>query len=176
MPTHGGEDFAGEGWGGLKAWNDDVGVMMRWLAFYILLQKEFSESLGGTHMTFLLCFALRFLLYSFPFCTDITFDFLHIFLWKMKQAKEKFWQAWKSFSRKNFLALSENLGASWELLHQTFALDEKIGGFGKSLRQTFALDKILGGCGKLVRQTFAPHQNLDGSEKLLRWIFALYKN
>ena len=39
----GGGDFAGEGRGGLKAWNDDVGMMMRWLTFYILLHFKPEE-------------------------------------------------------------------------------------------------------------------------------------
>ncbi len=76
----------------------------------------------------------------------------------MKQTEEKFWQAWKTFDKnkkKIFLALSENLGASWESLRQTFAFEGKIGGLENYLRQTFALEEKIGGveiiCAKPLR-------------------------
>ncbi len=112
----GGGNFAGGRWGGLKAWNDeDVRMMMKWLAFYILFTKGiFRELKKSTQRNFCFCFALRFLLLLLCFCTDIAFDFLHSFLWgwdKLREEKKreisvslKLW--WKT------LALCKNLGAS----------------------------------------------------------------
>jgi hypothetical protein len=108
-------EFCWEGRGESKAWNDDVGVMMKWSAFYILFTKEFSESLRGTHITSCLCFALRSLLYSF-----LSVGILHLTscmscFGNVEQTEGMFWQAW----RKN-----ENLAASLNYLRQTFASEE----------------------------------------------------
>ena len=61
MPTHGGGgDFCREGRGGLKAWNDDdVGLMMKWSAFYILSTKEFLRARGEHILLFALLLFLE---------------------------------------------------------------------------------------------------------------------
>jgi hypothetical protein len=125
----------------IKWWCGDDDEMISFLhSFYKGIFRELERN---TH-DFLICFALRFLPYSFHFCTDVTLDFLHAFLWTMKQTEEKFWQAWKTFDRKlfgafwkprrflrivaaNFCVWRKNR-RSWKCLRQTFALDEKIGG------------------------------------------------
>jgi hypothetical protein len=112
-------------------------MMMRWLTFYILFTKGIFRELERNTYDFLLCFALRFLLYSFPFCTDIAFDFLH---WKMEQTEKKFWQAWKNFGQEIF-------GAFWKpgrllrILAPNLCIWRKIGGLEDCLRQTFALNE-----------------------------------
>ncbi len=66
----GGGIFAGKGWGGLKAWDDDdVKMMTKWLAFYNFLQKEFSKHLRGAHRGLLLC--------DFFFCSSSFAQVLH---------------------------------------------------------------------------------------------------
>ncbi len=153
MPTHGGGNFAVEGRGGLKAWNDDVGMMMRWLAFYMLFTKGiFRELERNTHDFFaLLCFEIFALLLSF-FVRTLHLTSCISFFEKWNKLRKRFGRL-ENFSRK-FLALSENLGASWELLRQTFAL-EKNRRTWKLLRQTFALDEKIGGfeiyCAKPLR-------------------------
>jgi hypothetical protein len=63
--------------------------------------KGIFQELERNTLDFLLCFALRSLLYSFHFCADITLDFLHIFLWAMKQTGKAL-AGLKTFDRKIF--------------------------------------------------------------------------
>ncbi len=135
----GGGNFCREGRGGLKPWNDDVGMMMRWIAFYILFTKEFSESLRGTHLTF--CFALLWDLCSTP---SIFVRILHltscIFFFgqcnKLKKSfgrLENFWQ--ENFWR--FLKMfAPNLCAWWKNRRKMFA--PNLCAWWKNRRKMFA--------------------------------------
>ncbi len=101
----GGGELCWEGRGKSKAWNDDVGVMMKWSAFYILFTKEFSRA-WEEHIL-LLVFALLWDLCFTP-CTS-------------------YFGSWNKNWRKVLAELEKNetLGASWNYLRQTFASEEK---------------------------------------------------
>ncbi len=101
-------------WGGLKAWNDDdVKMMMKWLAFYTLFTKGiFRELEKSTQRNFCFCFALRFLLLLLIFCTNFAFDFLHSSLWGWDKVRKNFGESEKLWWKT--LALCKNLGAFWK--------------------------------------------------------------
>ncbi len=84
-------NFAGRE-GEQTAWNDDdVGLEMKWLAFYILYTVAFLRTRGEHILLFTLLFAFWILLCS-----------LHSLLWKSKRKSD---QAWKRWNPRRFLGL-----------------------------------------------------------------------
>jgi hypothetical protein len=123
----GGGNFAGEGWGGLKAWNDDVGMMMRWFSFlHSFYKRNFPRAWEEhTWLFTLLCFEIFALFLSF-FVRTLHLTSCMSFFGEWNKLKKSFGRL-ENFWQK-ILALSENLEGFEELLRQTFALDEKLGG------------------------------------------------
>jgi hypothetical protein len=81
------------------------------ISFLHSFYKGISRGLERNTHDFLLCFVLRFLLYSFHFCTDITLDFLHIFSLDNETNWRKVLAGFEKTFDGKFPALPENLVA-----------------------------------------------------------------
>ncbi len=199
MPTHGGGILLGrdgEDWKHemMMMWGDDEMISFFLHSFY---KRNFPRA--WEEHTWLFCFAL---LWDFCF-TPVLFVrilHLHIFLWKMRQTKEKFWQAWKLLaenlgafwkSRRMWKIVAPNLCAwkiiapnlcAWKITAPNLCAWKNVCAkplrLKNCLRQTFALEKLFAPnlCAwKIIAPNLCAWPNLGGSEKLLRRIFALYK-
>jgi hypothetical protein len=100
------------------AWDDDdVGLEMKWLAFYILYTMAFLRA-RGEHI---LLFALLLLL-------ELCFSPCILYFGSWNKLEENSSQAWKRWNLRRFLklfALKWKIGGLWKCLRQTFAPDEK---------------------------------------------------
>ena len=138
MPTHG----EGRGWGEFlpggkgesKAWNDDdVGLMMKWSAFYILFTKEFLRARGEHILLFCFAFTFRTLLCS-----------LHTLLWKIGGLRKLLRQTFASEEeclrpmknvRAQSLRLKRNVCGLWKMFAPALcAWREMFAAYEKCLR------------------------------------------